>query len=84
MRLTENTIRPGIRVRVAFDYGTGGMLIHQKYLDARRVGATGITGLYVPGHGGDIYWVKHDDGTIAAFGFMELEHETDPDDWVII
>ena len=53
---------------------TTGMIIKQEYLDRRRPDAAGVLGGFVPGHGGDIYWVRHeDDKTVAVYGWMEFE-----------
>lgn len=53
---------------------TTGMLIKREYLDRRRPGATGTIKGYVAGHGGDIYWVEHeDDKSVSAYGWMEFE-----------
>lgn len=69
-----NNVKPGIRVRVTKLGETKGMLIKPKHLDCRREGVTGVVDGYVPGHGGDVWWVKHDDSTdIGAYVFDELE-----------
>lgn len=52
---------------------TRGMLIRQEYLDARRPSMGGTIRGWVPGHGGDVYWVQNDDGGKAAYGFWEFE-----------
>ncbi len=67
-------IREGLRVRVIADNGTMGMFVKKEHLALRRVGATGTILYYVPGHGGDVWWVKHDAcDDIAAYSFTELE-----------
>lgn len=63
----------GMRVRVTQLHSTTGMLIGQKYLDARQAGVTGTLHGYVSGHGGDVWWMKHDDGTESAYGIREME-----------
>lgn len=40
-----------------------------------RLGSTDGMGI---GHGGDVYWVRHDDGEIAAYCFDEFELAPDP------
>jgi len=65
--------KSGMRVRVVQVLGTSGMLIAQRYLDARTAGVTGTLHGYVPGHGGDVWWMKHDDGTESAYSTRELE-----------
>ena len=49
------------------------MLIKPQYLDARSPNALGVIAGCVPGHGGDIYWVKHPGGTVAAYCWSEFE-----------
>ena len=51
------------------------MLIKKEHLDVRTVGVKGTVIGYVPGHGGDIWWIKHDDGLIGAYIFDEFEKE---------
>ena len=64
-----------MRVRVHTVSGTSGMLITQKHLDVRREGAIGIVMGHVPGHGGDVWWVRHEDAydEIGAYMFNEFE-----------
>lgn len=52
---------------------TAGILVKQQYLDARKPGVAGTIKGWVGGHGGDIYWVEHEDGTIAVYGWAEFE-----------
>ena len=64
-----------VRTHKALD-STRGMMISQRHLDARVADKPGkITGV-VPGHGGDVYWVQHEEviGTVpAAYCFSEFE-----------
>lgn len=58
---------------------TTGMLITQKYLDARRPSTPGIVCGIVGGHGGDVYWVKHEvDGQSFGAAYCWSEFEYDP------
>jgi hypothetical protein len=72
-----NDVKPGIFVRIlerVNDPGsTTGMLIKDEYLKARRAGAVGQVHSYVPGHGGDVWFVMHEDGSVGAYGFPEME-----------
>lgn len=58
---------------------TAGMLIVDKHLNVRREGVSGIVKGYVPGHGGDVWWVWHGDSsevgayTIDAMAPYDLE-----------
>lgn len=51
---------------------TDGMLIAQKYLDQRQANAMGTLKSYVPGHGGDVWFVEHINGEIAAYAVNEF------------
>lgn len=62
------------KVKVKRLKSTRGFLVKKEHLSARRKGATGILGNPVPGYGGDVWWVLHeDDGKIAAYAYGELE-----------
>ena len=50
-----------------------GLLVGRRHLDAMKVGVEGTVTGYVPGHGGDAWWVQHDDGSVAAYWYPELE-----------
>ena len=54
---------------------TNGLLIAERHLAARLPGALGMIMGYVPGHGGDVYWVRHFEGpsSVAAYTFTEFE-----------
>lgn len=68
-------VEPGLRVVTGNLETTKGMLIVPAALKRRRSGAHGVVGPYVAGHGGDVWWVQHDDGTTAPYMFTELEKE---------
>ncbi len=63
----------GQKVQIVNLSSTKGFLIAEKHLKARRAISTGIVQGYVPGHGGDVWWIKHDDGSVAAYGVDEME-----------
>jgi hypothetical protein len=53
-----------------------GMLVKQHHLDNRRPNTPGVIGGWVPGHGGDVYWVSHEDvpgKPIAVYCWTEFE-----------
>jgi hypothetical protein len=59
---------------------TQGMLVAQRHLNGRRPNALGIIISWVPGHGGDAYWIRHVEGPssadpspVAAYCFTEFE-----------
>ena len=67
-------VKVGLRVEVkSLHSDTKGMFIGQLHLDVRAVGIKGTIVDYVSGHGGDVWWVKHDDGNVGAYVFDELE-----------
>jgi hypothetical protein len=67
--------KTGMRVRTTRLGSTIGMLIKEKHLRVRRSGITGAIQGWVPGHGGDVWWVLHDDGdnVIGAYCTDEME-----------
>lgn len=72
--MNSNQVKSGLKVRITKLGETNGMLIMQRHLDCRREGAIGIVDGYVPGHGGDVWWVKHEDSDdIGAYVFDEME-----------
>jgi hypothetical protein len=52
---------------------TAGMSVEPEYLKTRRSNALGKISGVVGGHGGDVYWVTHAGGAIAAYCFSEFE-----------
>lgn len=48
------------------------ILVASKHIEARRTNEQGTIIGVVGGHGGDLYWVKHEHGT-AVYGFWEFE-----------
>ncbi len=67
-------MKDGDKVRVGFLGSTAGIFVKMKYLEARREGAEGQALFPISGHGGEVWWVRHDDETIAAY----LENELRP------
>ena len=70
-------VRQGILVRtnkhVDDPDSTKGFLIKEEYITARKSNVAGQVQSYVPGHGGDIWFVRHEDGSVGAYGFPELD-----------
>lgn len=62
----------GERVIVRRLGSTEGFLIHPRPMSCRKLGAVGTATSYVPGHGGDVWFVQHDDGTVGAYCYDEL------------
>lgn len=71
-----NSIKLGLRVRITEIEDTNGMMIEQRHLECRDAGVTGTVLCYVPGHGGDVWFVHHDgNDEVGAYYFTELEPE---------
>ncbi len=69
-----NAVKPNLNVRTIKLGETTGMTIAEKHLVVRKTGVTGTVLNYVPGHGGDVWFVKHDGcEEIGAYCFDELE-----------
>jgi len=53
------------------DEHTRGFLVQPHHIEARKpVGTRGTFHGIVPGGGGDLWWVRHEDGTIGAYCFL--------------
>lgn len=71
-----NAVQSGLRVKTTKLEGTEGMLIVPKHLVVRREGVIGTVKNWVPGHGGEVWFVQHDDSDeVGAYLFTELEPE---------
>ena len=68
-----NKVSDGMVVKTVGVLGdTEGMLVKQEHLDARQPNKDGQVSGPVPGHGGDVWWVAHDDGTTGAYESKEF------------
>ena len=75
----------GKRIRTHKKLGsTKGFLVVEHHIAGRQPGALGIVEGFVPGHGGDVYWVRHTEGPpnmnpspVAAYSYTEFEIEKD-------
>lgn len=63
---------------------TAGMLVAERFLAARECGAIGTCYGYVAGHGGDLHWVKHDDGAEACYLCSELSPHIPGETWGVV
>lgn len=69
-------VKPGLRVKITELGETTGMMIVPKHLNVRAVGIIGIVKNWVPGHGGDVWFVEHEgSGDVGAYVFNEFEHK---------
>lgn len=50
-----------------------GMCIAPKHLEIRTPETNGTVQSYVGGHGGDVWWVTHEDGSVGAYAYNEFE-----------
>lgn len=81
MNEPQYLLEPGTRIVTHASLGsTLGIIVRDQYLATRRPSTPAVLGNYVAGHGGDIYWAKHDDGTVAVYGWQEFE--LDPEEWL--
>jgi hypothetical protein len=75
--MMERTPKPQERLRVASKLEpTTGMIVPQTRLQKRRPDAVGTEHGYVGGHGGDVWWLRHDGDDpddIAPYSLTELE-----------
>lgn len=53
-------------------FDTRGILIAQKHLDVRTPNKKGFVTGWVPGHGGDVWWVMHRDNTVGVYATKEF------------
>lgn len=74
--MNSNDVTPGIKVVVNKLETTEGMSIAQEILKMRTLTAQGIVKGHVPGHGGDVWFVEHGPGCVAAYCFTEIEPVT--------
>jgi len=70
----DTNARPeeGQRVRITHLGDVKGFLVDKKYMEGRRP-SLGVINQEVPGHGGDVWFVEHDNGGIAAYCVDEME-----------
>jgi len=62
MEEPKHILVPGTRIVTHDVLGSiAGMLVKPQHLENRRFNTPGVIGGWVPGHGGDVYWVSHED-----------------------
>jgi len=71
-------VKIGLRVKVTELGPVAGMMIKPHILENRKQGAVGVIHDWVPGHGGDVWWVIHDgpegaEPVYAPYVFNEIE-----------
>jgi hypothetical protein len=79
MQQPSTVFAPGTKIVTHEQLGTtAGMLIKPCYLATRKPNAKATLGPYVPGHGGDVYFALHEDGTEAVYSVNEFELDVNP------
>lgn len=74
MHQPKYVLAPGVSVHTHQKLDTEqGMAVMPSLLANRRGDADGAIYGIVPGHGGDVYWVKHADTKVAPYCFTEFE-----------
>jgi len=74
--MNSDDMKAGVRVRVnkKLRKGTKGLLVKQHHLDVRKVGVAGTLKSHVPGHGGDVWFVQHENSeVVGAYCYDELD-----------
>lgn len=61
-----------IKKRIAPTEKCGGFLVKQEYLKARRPSEDAQYAGWVAGAGGDVWWIRHQDGSIGAYSYDEI------------
>jgi hypothetical protein len=69
----KNRIKPGTKVRICDLNDTKGELAIQKYIRTRRNNAVGVVLSVVPGYGGQVWFVRHEDDALGAYSLREME-----------
>lgn len=73
-----NDVKQGMRIKTNAELGeTAGMMVGKTYIHARKASTPGIVKGFVPGHGGDVWWIEHEAGNIAVYCFDEFEPITE-------
>ena len=74
---SQNQVPLHARVRVTA-INTTGLWVTERHLNAMKLAEGTVIG-WVPGHGGDVWWVQHDDGSVGAYYYTDLEYVTAPE-----
>lgn len=65
-------LKPEAEVQIGALGETTGMLVHERHLNARRPNSSGTILQWVPGHGGDVWAVKHRSGKVGVYSINEM------------
>ena len=69
-----NTVKPNMKVATVRLRETTGIIVGDRHLEVRKAGVAGTVLGQVPGHGGEVWFVKHDNSQeVGAYCYDELE-----------
>lgn len=71
--MNRDAVRAGIRVKITDLEELPSMFVKEEYLKVRKIGKTGEVVNRVASHGGDVWWVKHENGEVGAYCYDEFE-----------
>lgn len=71
-RLPENGTLCKITSKILPQKECGGFFVKEKHIECRKPSINGIYRGWVPGAGGDIWWIEHEDGTVGAYTYEEV------------
>ena len=67
-------IHTSMRVKTSDILGDSpGLMVRTEHISARKPNKEGRISGIVSGHGGNAWWVTHDDGTVGAYLLDEIE-----------
>jgi hypothetical protein len=72
--MNDSEVKIGMLVKIGKLGETTGMFVKPRHLECRTEGVIGTVKEMVPGHGGDVWWVAHDDSDdVGAYVYTEME-----------
>ena len=71
--MKESFVKPGMRIVITDITTTVGFNVAKEHIANRVLHARGTVLGYISGHGGEVYAVEHDVGTIAVYHYSEFE-----------
>ena len=67
MHLPKHATKVKIKANILPSEKCEGFLVNQKHINSRRPKDKGIYVGWVAGGGGDLWWIKHDDGSVGCY-----------------
>lgn len=71
--MRESFVKPGMRIVITDIKTTRGYNVDKEHIANRCLHARGTVLGYISGHGGEVFAVEHDVGTIAVYHHSEFE-----------